>query len=78
MTVLVKRSCNSNVHRAEEKLNFNAFTVVIDDYHKEMFDDVKDFYQTKYAGLTDPAVLETLIEMGLYYLKNFVIGGVKE
>ena len=47
----IKRSCNSSIVRKDDRMQFNAFTIVLDKGATEAFNEIKD----------------RLIEMGFYY-----------
>lgn len=61
MSITVKRSCNSNIHQSDEKINFNAFTIVLDGEEYAKFKKLLELPGEPYPA----AVLHWIISRGL-------------
>lgn len=61
MTVIIKRSCNSNVRVAEDKILFNAFSIAIDGEEFEKFKKILELPGEPYPA----AVLHWVISRGI-------------
>jgi len=68
MSVIMKRSCNSNITVKDDKIVFNSFVLTIDKHRYEEFKIIADNY------VIDPEtpdrnarVLEHIIELGLVH-----------
>ena len=74
MTVEIKRSCNSNIQRKDDKIVFNSFIVTLTNDDLTNFRRIRDIFdrENRLNGLPDreAKILALMLEIGmLQYLK---------
>ena len=79
MSVIMKRSCNSNITVKDDKIIFNSFVLTIDKLRYEEFKIISD----KYLIASDTPdrnarVLEHIIELGLVHFAAEILEEAEE
>lgn len=74
MTVEIKRSCNSNIQRKDDKIVFNSFIITLTNDDLTNFRRIRDIFdrENRLDGLPDreAKILALMLEIGmLQYLK---------
>ncbi len=74
MTVEIKRSCNSNIQRKDDKIVFNSFIITLTNDDLTNFRRIRDIFdrENRLSGLPDreAKILALMLEIGmLQYLK---------
>ena len=74
MTIEIKRSCNSNIQRKDDKIVFNSFIITLTNDDLTNFRRIRDNFdkENRLSGLPDreAKILALMLEIGmLQYLK---------
>lgn len=69
MSVTIKRSCNSNIQRKEDKIVFNSFIITLTNDDLTNFRRIRDIFdrENRFNGLPDreAKILALMLEIGM-------------
>lgn len=69
MSVEIKRSCNSNIQRKDDKIVFNSFIITLTGEDLTCFRRIRDLFdaENRFAGVPDreAKILALMLEIGM-------------